>query len=229
MATPPLPDNPSIRARLIFSSGGSTLLGNRLFFNYEGSAPSGPNCTTIAGDIAAAVGTHMVGLWADNFTLDEVDVLDISTEMGASGQWTGSTAGTRTGNTLPDQCATNVEFGIAERYRGGKPRIFLPPGCVADMGTTATYNTAFIDAVNATTPLFFEEVEALTVGSTGPFTHVCLSYYKGVNTATPPWRGPGFKYPPKYRSPNAVSLPVTGYFCKAVIGSQRRRRTSTTA
>ena len=81
----------------------------------------------------------------------------------------------------------------------------------------------FITAIAA----FFTAIEALSVGSMGTLAHVLLSYYSGYSTTTPPWRGPGFKYPPKYRSA-AQLMTVECYSTKAVIGSQRRRRTSTT-
>lgn len=204
-------------------------MGSRFYLNYAAAGPAtGADLTTLAGDIATAYNTHLVGLWAVNFTLDEVDVLDISTETGNAGTWTGSDAGSRVGSTLPDNCATNVEFDIAERYRGGKPRIYLPPGVTTDMATVSTWNTTFINLVNTDVALAFSEITAVSLSSLGTLSHVMLSYYKGYNTSTPPWRGPGFKYPPKYRSPNAVSVPVIGYACKAVIGSQRRRRTATT-
>lgn len=203
-------------------------MGSRFYLNFEGTRPDGPACTTFAGAVATAVNTHLVGLWAVNFTLDEVDVLDITDAMGRSGQWTGSYPGSRTGSTLTDNCATNVEFGVGERYRGGKPRIYLPPGVSTDLATVSTYNSTFTGLVDTDVPLFFTEVTGAPWTGASGLTHVNLSYYKGYNTATPPWRGPGYKYPPKYRSPNAISFPITGYFCKSVIGSQRRRRTSTT-
>jgi hypothetical protein len=228
VATPPLPDNPTIRVRTIFSSGGSGELGSRFYLNYTGGPASGADLTTLAGDIETAYATHLVGLWAVNFTLTEIDCLDITTEMGNSGTWTGTEAGSRTGSTLPDQCCTNVEFDVAERYRGGKPRIYLPPGVSGDLATVSTYSSDFVDLVNTDMALAFAEITGLSVGSLGTLTHVLLSYYKGYNTSTPPWRGPGFKYPPKYRSPNAISMDIKGYACKRIIGSQRRRRTAVT-
>lgn len=228
MATPPLPDNPTIRVRTIFSSGGSGELGSRFYLNYEGGAASGADLTTLAGDIEAAYAAHMVGLWAVNFTLIEIDCLDITTEMGNAGTWTGSLAGSRAGATLPDQCCTNVEFDIAERYRGGKPRIYLPPGVSTDLATVSTYNSDFITLVNEDVAATFAEITALSIGSLGTLTHVLLSYYKSVYKTSPPWRGPGYKYPAAYRTPNALSFNIRGYSCKAIIGSQRRRRTAVT-
>lgn len=222
----PLPDNPTVRIRIKHSNDSTLTAGSRIYLNYSGSAPSGANCTTLAGDVESAWASHLAGLINTNYALEEVDVLDIATDMGLSGQWSGSTAATRSGNQESSQEATNVEFGIATRYRGGKPRIFLPPPVDTDRENDSNWNSTFIGEVNAGVAAFFSELEGLSIGSMGTLSHVCLSYYKGYAKTSPPWRGPGFKYPPAYRA-TALSLPVTGYFCKAEIGSQRRRRTST--
>jgi hypothetical protein len=128
---------------------------------------------------------------------------------------------------MPIQCANNVELGIGERYRGGKPRIYFPPPVTADMSGLGSFAGAFLTASNAGVAAFFAAIEAFVAPPLTPLTHVLLSYYHGVSTTSPPWRGPGFKYPPKYRA-TALSLQIKSYNTKAVIGSQRRRRTATT-
>jgi hypothetical protein len=226
MATVPLPDNPSIRVRLIGNKGTGTEWGNRLYFNYSGTAPDGAQCTTLAGDIAAAWNTNLASIINNGIALEEVDVLDITTAMGASGQWSGTHNGTYSGTQLPEQVANNVEFNIAERYRGGKPRIYLPPPADGALYTASTWTSAFVSASNTAVDAFFAAVVALSVSPFGTLSHVVLSYYHGYNTTSPPWRGPGYKYPPKYRS-TALSLPIAGYSTKVGLGSQKRRRTST--
>jgi len=212
----------------VYSNGDGQMAGSRFFLSYSGSAPSPANCNTLASDIEAAWGSHLAAMCASGeYDLVEVDVLDITTVMGASGSWEGSTAASRSGTALPQQCASNIEYNIAERYRGGKPRMYLPPGVTTDQATPATWTDTFIGEVNTAIAAFFTAVEALSVGSMGTLAHIMLSYYSGYDTSIPPWRGPGFKYPPKYRAA-AQLMTVEGYSMKAVIGSQRRRRTSTT-
>jgi hypothetical protein len=59
----------------------------------------------------------------------------------------------------------------------------------------------------------------------GTLAHVNLSYYKGFTNVT---NSSGRERAvPTYRDAALVD-PVTGYFGKAIMGSQRRRRTSTT-
>jgi hypothetical protein len=167
----------------------------------------------------------MAPLTANNYGLVEVDVLDIATNSGLSGNWTGSHSGSRSGTTLPVQCSSNIEFGIARRYRGGKPRMFFPPGVASDTATEAAWGTTFITALGSGVSAFVSAIEALSIGSMGTLQHVNLSYYKGFTNIT---NSSGRERAvPTYRT-TALHDNITGYFAKAVIGSQKRRRTSTT-
>lgn len=225
MTVVPLPDVATLRVRLIWNQGLTGEGANRLYFKYSGSAPSAANCATLASDIASAWNTNIGPLCADNIGLSEVDVLDIATDSGLSGQWTGSHVGSRSGSGVPSQCCMNVEFDIARRYRGGKPRCYLPAGVDGDFQTTATWTSALVSAVNTDFAAFITAVEALSVGSVGTLTHICLSYYKGFTNIT---NSSGRERAvPTYRD-TALSDTVEGYAAKIVVGSQKRRRTSTT-
>lgn len=225
MTVVPLPDKPTVRVRLIYTDSDGNEMGNRFYLTYSGSAPTAGNCATLASDISSAWGTNLKGLVIDTVSLTEVDVLDIATDSGLSGQWTGSIAGTNGSGAMPIQCAINVEFGIARRYRGGKPRFFLPTCNSSELDGQNRWQPTFVSTVNTDVAAFFSALEALSVGSMGTLDHVNLSYYKGFTNIT---NSSGRERAvPTYRS-TAQSDPVTGYFCKATIGSQKRRRTSTT-
>ena len=226
MATPPLPASPVVRVRLDYRDTTNLKSGSRLYLGYSGSAPSAADCVTLAGDIASAWLTDLAPLITTNYALAEVDVLDITTEAGASGTWSGSNTGTRSGTSLPNQCATNVEFDIARRYRGGKPRMYLPPGAESDLNDASTYTGTFVTAVNSGVSAFVAALEALSIGSMGSLSHVNVSFYQGYRTRTT--GGGQTTFAPKYRTGTAVVDPITGYAAKVTIGSQRRRRTSTT-
>jgi hypothetical protein len=225
MTDVPLPDIPCVRCRPIWNLAQPGEGGVRFYLSYSGSAPTGPNCVTLAGDVAAAWATHLSPLWTSQTTLNEVDVLDIATDSGHSGVWTGADAGSRAGTTIPVQCTDNVEFNIARRYRGGKPRFYLPAGVEGDLATEAKWGPDYINEVNAAVLAFFNEITALSIGAMGTLTHVMLSYYKGfTNHANSSGRE---RAVPTYRA-TALHDDIAGYAMKAVIGSQKRRRTSTT-
>jgi hypothetical protein len=226
MATPPLPDIPCIRVRLDYRFAPSEG-GNRFFVSYTGGPPSGADCTTIAGDIATAWTSFIAPLCSGDITLVEIDVLDIASDTGFSGQWTGSVVGSRSGTGLLYQSAANVEYDIARRYRGGKPRIYLPAGVEGDLLDQSHWDTTFINSLNSDVAGFFGAVEAITAGSTSLSHHVNLSFYSGVN---PPTTDPGsgrVKQSNKYRA-TALHDNISGYAAKAMVSSQRRRRAATT-
>jgi len=214
-----------VRARLDYTQGDTFLAGSRFYLSYSGGTPTAGNCSTLATDIGNAWNTNLASLVTSEFGLAEVDVLDITTDTGASGQALVNFPGTRSGTGLPAQCAMNVEFGIARRYRGGKPRMFLPGGTQGDLLNPGKFGAAYIGDVQTGFAAFFAEIEALSIGSMGTLTHVNLSYYKGFTNLT---NSSGRERAvPKYRD-TAVVDTVNGYFPKAVIGSQRRRRAATT-
>lgn len=225
MTVPPLPASPCLRVRLDFLNEDGFDAGSRFFLSYAGAAPTPGNCATIAGDIATAWASDMAALSNTGWTLTEIDVLDIASHTGASGQWTGSHAGTAGGGNLPASAATNVEFGIARRYRGGKPRMFLPAPGTDALNTAAQWTTAYQTAVNTGVAAFFTAVEAISVGAVGALGHVNVSYYQGFTNHTN--TSGRERAVPTYRDVALVDV-VNGYSAKLMIGSQRRRRVATT-
>lgn len=214
-----------MRVRLDYKQTDGFYAGSRFFLSYAGASPTPGNCTTLAGDVEAAWVTNLASVVDQYFALTEVDVLDIASNAGASGQWAGNEPGTRDGTSLPSQVAMNVEYNIARRYRGGKPRMFLPPGIITDTLDGGHWSTAYVDAVNTAVAAFFTEIEALSIGAVGALAHVNLSYYAGFTNVT---NSSGrTRAAPKYRAAALVDS-VNGYSAKALIGSQKRRRSATT-
>lgn len=224
MTEPPLPASPCVRVRLNYNDTPGNLLGSRFYLSYSGSAPTSGNCATLATDIANAWDANLSSLVSSQFSLAEVDVLDIATDSGSSGQWTGSNEGTDSSQYIPSNAATNIEFGIARRYRGGKPRMFLPPPGSDKLNTVNDWTAAFLTASNAGIEAFFSDIGDLDIGSMGTLAHVNLSYYKGFTNIT---NSSGRERAvPTYRD-SALLDTINGYFTKATVGSQRRRRVST--
>lgn len=225
MTVVPLPASPCVRVRLIYSHASGLSAGSRFYLSYSGSAPSGANCATLATDIANQWNSNLAAEFSSDWTLTEVDVLDIATDSGLSAQVAVSHPGTDSGTSAPAQCAMNVEFNISRRYRGGKPRMYFPPGLAGDLANDSTWNSAKITSMNAQILTFFNAIEALSVGSMGTLQHVNLSYYKGFTNHTN--TSGRERAVPTYRD-TALLDTISGYSMKAVVGSQRRRRTSTT-
>lgn len=225
MTVVPLPDVPCVRVRLIGEDPSANDWGVRFYLSYTGSAPSGANLNTLATDVAAAWASHLNSLFSENAIFEEVDCIDIATHTGASGSANPAAAGARSGTSLPAQVAFNVEYAIARRYRGGKPRGYFPFGVDGDLQDVAHWTSALHDAVLAGVEAFMAEVTALSIGSMGTLAHVNLSYYSGFTNHTN--TSGRSRAVPTYRA-TALSDPVTGYIPRTELSSQRRRRLATT-
>jgi hypothetical protein len=209
---------------LDYTEADGALAGSRFYLSYSGSAPTPANCTTLAGDVAAAWNTNLAAQVNSEYALTEVDVLDIATNSGASGQWIGSHAGGDGSTAIPQQVAVNIAYTIARRYRGGKPRMFLPPPGQAALAGQNKWSTGYVSATNTAVAAFFAALEALTIGAIGTLAHVNLSYYSGFTNIT---NSSGRERAvPTYRT-HALLDTVSGYNTKALMGSQRRRRSAT--
>jgi len=226
MTVPPLPDVPCVRVNLGYQDALGNEAGVRFFLSYSGSAPTGGDCTTLASDVSSTWNADLKGLHNTAVTLKEVDVLDIASYAGASGQWTGAIVGTLAGTAQPIQCAYNVEYGIARRYRGGKPRGYWPLGDDSTIQDQSHWTNAFNTSVQNDVGAFFADLAALSVGSMGTLAHVNLSYYHGFHNVTN--TSGRTRAAPLYRSPNAIHDNVLSYIARTLISSQRRRRKATT-
>jgi hypothetical protein len=225
VTTPPLPDVPAIRVRLDYTDSDSFQGGSRLFFQYSGGPPSTSDLDAVITEVLAAYSTNFAPLIHSDWTLSEIDVLDIASNSGNSKTRIVSEGGGYTGATLPSSAAVNIEYDIARRYRGGKPRMFAPPPGNTAMTNAAEWLPAFQTQWNNAFAAF---VTAVLGGSYGSITlqhHINLSYYSGFTNVT---NSSGrTRAAPKYRA-TAKSDIITGYNTRQVIGSQRRRRTATT-
>jgi hypothetical protein len=211
--------------KLDYTSVAGALAGSRFYLSYSGTAPTAANCVTLATDIIGAFVTNLIPLINQDYSLSEVDVLDISSETGASGVVPTSHAGTDSNPPLPANCAMNVEFQIARRYRGGKPRMYLPPAGTEAMLNQDKFAPSYVASVSSGMQAFFTALAGFSVGAMGTLKHVNLSYYKGfTNIENSSGRE---RAVPTYRTA-ALLDPVQGYVGKQVISSQRRRRTATT-
>jgi hypothetical protein len=200
-------------------------MGSRFYLGFSGAAPSAANCLTLATDIATAQASHLAPYCYSLIALTEVDVLDISTDSGAHGTYVCDNAGGLSGGALTANAAVNVEFQIARRYRGGKPRMFLPPPDDSAILSIDKWSTTFTGNVQTAFAAFMSQIEALTIGSMGTLTHVNLSYYQGFKNIT---NSSGReRAAPTYRT-TALLDTITGYSVKQTVGSQRRRRSATT-
>jgi hypothetical protein len=226
MTLVPLPDTPCVRVRFLMTDSDGTELGNRIFLAYSGATPSASDLNTLATTISDAYAAHLAALTTPQITLNGVVVEDLASYAGATGTDNTAVVGSRSGVFPPNQIAFNLAYQISRRYRGGKPKGYWAFGSTDDFYTSRQWKAALVASVEAGFAAFIAAIVGSTFGASTVANHVNLSYKHGfTNIANSSGRE---RAVPTYRA-TATHDAVTGYIGKALFGSQRRRRSSTSA
>jgi hypothetical protein len=220
---PALPLVPGvIRIRALFTdAAGSGVFGCRYYMQYSGGSPSIADLGTINTAWAAKWGTRMAPFCDPDISLVGVHTTDLATASGSDVNSTFAVPGTHA-SPIPTRAACAVVVGhIARRYRGGKPKIFLPCGTVADKVSDGRWTTTFAANVGTAWTNLQHDVEATPGLSMSLVQPVNVSFYQGYNAPVvlPSGRS---KQTAKVRVTPLVDAIVT-YTCDQQIGSQRRR------
>lgn len=219
-ALPPVPD--VLRLRLQWHIAENIDVGTSLHFSYSGGPPSDTDATTLAAAGLVEAVAHLYPLLSSANSLEFVGIQDLSSPSGGFGTSGAGTVGSRSGGPLPVGAAVLASCSIRRKYRGGKPRNYWPLGTDSDLADGTTWTGGAVSAFNSGIAGFISGMVGQVGGSTVITGHVNVSYYSGYDTSIPPWRGPGFKYPPKLRAAPVVD-PITGVGVSGKPGSQRRR------
>lgn len=216
-----LPDVPNVvRLDFGYNVSGQTA-GSRTFWKYTSAPPSLANLTSLNTTIRSAMSTNFGPLWNPLTKLVLVKTTDLSSRTAQWAQDTGSTVGTRTGaECSPEQCMV-LNYVIANRYRGGKPRTFLPGGNQLDIQSDGYHWTsAYTTSANSAWLALASAIAGF--GSITFTTQVVVHYFHGhtPNKVTNVW-GPA-NIPAVVTSAPVVDT-ISAPLAKLKIGTQRRR------
>lgn len=191
---PPLPPVPGI-VTVVFKFTYSNDLDvlTRFHVGYSGAAPAAADLATYA----QAQATHCAVTWASCMhavvTLTLVTATDIGTATGFSGGSTTTVPGTRAGSELPASTCVLINNKIGRRYRGGKPRNYLPWGVAADLADAQHWSVGSQNAWNTGISNLVSQLQT-AAGGFAPTGIYNVSYYQGstgslTGTGTPYERG----------------------------------------
>ena len=220
---PVIPAGPVIRVQYRCSLGDDLDVLSRLFFNYTGSPPDGTQCEALAGSIWTLWGSNFGPLAGTDVAIQEVVVTDLSSLTAAQGSYTATAAGGRSGAILPAACACLINFQIARRYRGGKPRVYMPFGTDSDLLTPQGWTGGFLTEVDGN---FSDHIASILTHSWSDGVivgQVSVSFYEGTTVeeyGTPPYQRA--RNVPIRRATPLID-PVTFAAANPILGSQRRR------
>lgn len=219
---PALPSVPStIRVQWKGSWGTDLDLISRMYFEYAGTSPTATQCATLASAIETAWASHMAGVTNNGFALTEVIVEDLNSSSGASGVWSGSTAGTNGSTNLATNTAMLINFTIARRYRGGKPRVYVAPPGGSSLASPTAWTTAVVTAETSAFQAFVTAIIAAVWTGGTSLEQVNVSYYSGFTVFTgPTGRARNIS---KLRTAGPQVDPITGIAANGRPANQRRR------
>jgi hypothetical protein len=139
-ALPPVPN--VIKHRLHFDVGTDSNAIVLLHSQYLGSPPSNAQMNTFCAAFNSLTSAEWP-LYMDTDTLYlGNDAVDLTSPTAGAGSASTSVGGTRTGSKLGASTAVLVSYPISRRYRGGKPRSYLPWGTSDDLGNRNIWDTA---------------------------------------------------------------------------------------
>ena len=172
----PTPGVLRVRTKIVWNN---INIGNRFFVQY-GSGGGGATAGDISAFAAAfesAYHTRFLPYLPTSVSLQEVIVEDQTSDTGASASWSGTVAGTGgSAQTIDSAVCGVVSWGIARRYRGGKPRTYIGPlsSEMIDQNTLASGKAAAL----ATSALAFQsDIGSMSQPSIGSPVLGTVSYY----------------------------------------------------
>jgi hypothetical protein len=193
----------------------------RFYVQYAATEGTAAEYATFATAVATAWNSNLAAIISSQVTLVEVIVEDLTSSSAPSGTWTGSHAGTESSGTIPTSVATLLNFTIARRYRGGKPRMYLPPPGNSQLTSSVQWTSAFITAAESAWTAFIAAVVGAGWSGSGTLAQVNVSYYEGFT----PFEGPTGRYRniAKLRTAGPAIDTITGSSVNARPANQRRR------
>lgn len=219
-ALPPVPSTLFVRLRTSLSADLDVL--TRWFFTYTGTPPMNAACVTIASDVMTFALDEFVPYMPTTSALEEVEVTDLTSPTSGTGVFVAHHAGTNVGGPIPANACVLANLTIARRYRGGKPRRYLPIGTDSDMLSPQTWESASLANWLAAFNAFIADCETIAVSGTNVAQHVNVSYYESFTAVTNPITG-RTKDVPKLRTGGPVIDAISGVSINPKIASQRRR------
>jgi hypothetical protein len=222
---PPLPPVPNVfLIQFKHTYSNDTDVACRVHCAFTGGSPSGTDLATYAQHIMSQASATWASSMSTAVTLTLVTVIDLSSPTGAVGTSSTSVPGTRAGGELPASTCVLWNQKVARRYRGGKPRVYLPWGVATDLLDAQHWSAAAITNFQSGLGNVIAALQGVVVGPATTGTLRNVSYYQG-STATLTGTGTAYERGHTRSTPRATPLvdALTANTINPRPASQRRR------
>lgn len=217
---PALPNVADVcRVQFVQALGDDSNILNRLFFPFTGTLTDAI-CEAIALEAAGSWNSHLAAYIGNDFSLNAVNVLDLTSDTGAFYDAPVSHAGTFDAASEAAELSVIVKMAISRHYRGGHPRWYQSGIPIGNRATPQTWGSTYLGDFLTAWNLFVNELIGYEDGGVTLSPPVNISYYQGFT----PVRYPSGRY---RNVPNVRTEPIadtiTAFTLNEIIGSQRRR------
>jgi hypothetical protein len=166
------------------TSGTDLDIVTRFYMAYTGTPPTAAQLNTFCSAVATAWDLDLAPVHTTEKTLVAVTAEDLTSATSAVGAATVSFAGTEAGTANPAGTAFLLNYHIARRYRGGKPRSYMPWLSQAALATPQTWATASLNFAVTSWNSFITAVRAAPWAGGTLTGQVNVSYYSGFTNYT---------------------------------------------
>lgn len=211
---PALPNVPNVLKVVLSGTLGSQNWAIVLHESWSGGGPSVADLDTYATALEASWSTNMKSIFPSDVVLTQIKVTDLTSSTGNQGTWSGSVAGTGSGQINSGNAAVLLNYPSSFRYRGGHPRTYLPPATAADLTNSNTWNGTLTGAVTTGWTAFCVTMNTSSYSSFTCGGQCAVSYVSTAINPTPPHRR---------TTPIVMGIPSGTFSVVAKVASQRRR------
>jgi hypothetical protein len=150
---------------------------SHVFFHTTSGPVSNADLITIAALVSTQWNTNLAADTPNTTILRQVEAEDLGNPSTVPGLWSGSRPGSYPTTGQSAEVATLVNFVIARRYRGGKPRVYLPMGVSAQLSSPVQWQSTYTSAVTAHWANFQTAIRSGSPSSATLDKQVNVSYY----------------------------------------------------
>ena len=205
---PPLPPVQHIlRTQFVWSCVYNQNIHSSFYWHLLTEPSNSSDLQAFAALCASKWGSTLNSSQPTDVTLSKITASHLGNPVFLDGVYTGSGAGNLTGQHLVTlETSVLVNYHIGRRYRGGKPRVYLPLGGGNSLSDGGHWQDVFVSQVQSQFTSFVNGVTSGAAGTIATDGLYNVSYYSG-----------------KELRPTPVIDQVLSWSVNKIPGSQRRR------
>jgi hypothetical protein len=221
---PALPDHPAVlRIDWLLYVASDLSARCRSHLTYTGTAPTNAVCVAYATALRTLWVAEILPYTSTDNGILGVKVTDLTSPTAGVGEFLSTTGGGDANAANAAEVCVLVNEPIARRYRGGKPRLYIPAGTSADLVNPQLWSNTFISNFQASLDALYADMKALSISGTIAADVVSVSDYLGFTAVTNPITG-RTRDVPKVRAVAIAPDIISALDMNPKPGSQRRRQ-----